>query len=165
MGMYENLRDIVKVFRFDETLLRLLFYPAKDLAKNTDDPLDPNLPNMLNKNEEVLWEIRDKRIYTTKKADDLENDPICRIYVYAGKRKPSMDYIIASQEVVVDIFCHNSYEKDMRSLRISDCVNDLLISERITGFGKVEYVQGFPFDAPNDYVAFRHIYKFGSTKL
>jgi hypothetical protein len=163
--MYNNLKDIVKIFRFDEKLLRLLYYPAKDLAKNIEDPLDTILPNVLDLEEEILWKIRDNRILTTMVADDLESEPICRIYVYAGKRRPNTDYTLATQEVIVDIFCHNQFEKDLRSLRISDCINDLLISERITGFGKVEYVQGNPFNSPNDYVAFRHIYKFGSTTL
>lgn len=159
MGMYDILRDVVKVFRSDESLLRLLYYPAQNLITNTKDPLDASLPNILSMNEEKLWQIRDKTIYTISKGDDLETEPLCRIYLYAGRRNPDRNYLLANQEITVEIFIHNEYEKDLRSLRVSDRVNELLISQHITGIGKVEYVQGFPINAPNDYVAYRHNYE------
>ena len=164
MGMYQNLKDIVRVFRYDETLLRLLYYPIKDITSNTKDPLDNSLQDILRMSESTIWEIRDKSIFLTSKSDDLELEPLCRIYLYAGRRRSDRNsYIMASQEITVDIFCHSEFEKDLRSLRISDRINELLVDERITGFGKIEYVSGYPIQAPNDYVAYRHIYEFGSS--
>lgn len=163
--MYDNLRDIVKVFRNDEDLLRLLYYLPQDLVSNPFDPLDRRLPNILMMNDDEMWEIRDKRIFLTSKSDDLVNEPICRLYVYAGNRRPDLNnYISANQEVTVDIFCNNDFEKDLRSLRISDRINELLIAERVTGIGKIDYVHGFPIPAPENYVAFRHVYDFWCTK-
>ncbi|PLR99644.1 hypothetical protein [Bacillus sp. T33-2] len=162
MGMYDNLRDIVKVFRFDDILLRLLYYPPKDIAKGIKDPLDPSLANVLA--IDIDWTIRDKRIMLVPKSEDLATSPLCRIYLYAGRRSPSRNYHVAKQEVIVDILCHNDFEKDLRSMRISDRVNELLVLEHVTGLGKIDYVNGGGINAPSAYVGYRHVYEFGSTK-
>lgn len=162
MGMYDNLKDIVKIFRFDETLLRLLYYPPKDIANNIKDPLDDSLDNVLD--IDMDWSIRDKRIMLIPKSDDLENNPLCRIYLYAGRRNPTRNYHVANQEVIIDILCHSDFEKDLRSMRISDRVNDLLFNERVTGLGKLDYEDGSPISAPLNFVGYRHVFKFGSTK-
>lgn len=164
MSMYQSVKDIAKLFRYDEILLRLLYYPVQDVKLGIKDPLDSSLPNMLDMDEDTLWAIRDKFILITGKADDLVTEPMCRIYLYAGMRTANRNYIMSNQEVVIDIFCHNNFEKDIRTLRISDRINELLIAERITGIGKIEYIQGTPFTAPHDYVAYKHIYQFGTTK-
>lgn len=165
MGMYDNLIDIIKIFRYDETLLRLLYYPPKDLKINQNDPLDNALQNILDKQESELWKIRDNHICTTAKSDDLIKNPICRIYIYAGRRQPNKNYMVANQEVQIDIYCNNSFEKDFRTLRISDRINELLVSKHITGVGKLEYVSGYPIDAPEDYVGYHHNYEFQSGKF
>lgn len=162
MGMYENLNDIVKLLYHDEELLRLLYYPPTNFS-NIPDPLDPSLQDMIDLDAD--WKIRLDRIMKTSKSDDLETNEICRIYVYAGRREPTKNYHVADQEVVVDVLCHNDFENgDLRSLRISDRVNELLVLERVTGMGKMDYVGGNPINAPSNYSAFRHHYKFGSTK-
>lgn len=162
MGMFNNLKDIVKVFRFDEQLLRLLYYPPKDIVKNVKDPLDDSLPNVLDIDAD--WQIRDRRIMLIPKAEDLVEESLCRIYLYAGRRRPTKNYQVASQEVIVDILCHNSFEKDLRSMKISDRINDLLVDESITGISKIDYVDGDIINAPADYVGYRHVYVFGSVK-
>jgi hypothetical protein len=49
-------------------------------------------------------------------------------------------------------------------MRISDRVNELLVLQRVTGLGKIDYVQGGQLPAPSNYVGFKHVYEFGSTK-
>lgn len=162
MGMYENLNDIVKLFYHDETLLRLLYYPPTNFS-SIADPLDSSLPNV--KDIDTDWSIRLDRIMTTAKSDDLETTELCRIYLYAGRRNPTQNYQVADQEVIVDILCHNDFENgDLRTLRISDRINELLISERITGLGKMDYAGGGQIGTPNNYSGYGHRYKFGSTK-
>lgn len=165
MGMYDNIRDVVKVFRFDEELNRLLYYPPENMFSDPPvlDPLDSSLPNVLELDED--WAIRDDTIMTIAKADDLENKALCRVYIYAGRRNPqSQNYAAAHQELIIDVLCHSEFEKDLRSMRISDRVNQLLVHERITGLGKMDYSQGSPISAPNNYIGYRHIYSFGATK-
>lgn len=166
MGMYNNLNDIVRVFRNDETLIRLLYYPPVDIVENTVDPLSDTtiLPNILEMDDDTIWNIIDLRLKTFPKDDDLVCDPICRLYVYAGRRFPNSNYKMASQQIIVDILCHKYFEKDLRSMRLSDRINELLVEERITGMSKIDYVDGSPISAPNDYVGYRHIYQFGSTR-
>ncbi|WP_243357250.1 hypothetical protein [Bacillus litorisediminis] len=164
-GMYKNLKDIAVTLQNDETLLRLLYYPPKDLSQNTPDPLDPSLPNILEMDISKLWEIRDKHILFVPKTDDLTGNKLCRVYLYAGRRIPSRNYLIADQEVIIDTLCHTSYESvDLRSMRISDRINELLVSERITGIGRIDYVDGRQINAPLDYVGFQNVYEFGSNK-
>lgn len=162
MGMYKNINDVMKLFYHDETLLRLLYYPPTNYA-NIPDPLDDSLEDMLEKDKD--WSIRLDRIKNSSESKDLEDEPICRIYVYAGRREPTQNYQVATQEIVVDVLCHNDFENgDLRSMRISDRINDLLVSERITGMGKIDYVNGTPIAAPDGYCGYRHVYVFRSTK-
>lgn len=164
MGMYDSLRDIVKVLRFDEILLRLLYYPPENLANNTPDPLSDTLQNILTL--DVDWKIRDKRIMLIPKSDDLVTTPLCRIYVYAGRRIPTTsNYITANQQVIIDVLCHNDFEKDLRSMRIGDRLNELLVMERITGIGKTDYVGGGQINsAPSGYIGYTHAFEFASFK-
>jgi hypothetical protein len=165
MSMYKHINDIMKVLRFDETLLRLLHYPAENKAEGVLDPLDTKLPNLLDKPIQELWEIRDKHILSVPKSDDLENEPICRVVVYAGKRRPTKNYLFADQEIIVDVLCHMDFEQaDLRSMRISDQINELLCLERITGIGRIDYVNGGQMSCPNGYVGYRNVYDFGSPK-
>jgi hypothetical protein len=164
MGMYDNLKDIVTVFRNDETLLRLLYYPAEDLTTNTPDPLDISLQNILSMNEDMQWEIRDEHIMLIPKGSDLEEKKLCRIFLYAGRRQSTGNYLAANQQVIVDILCHMNYEKDLRSMRISDRINELLVAENVTGIGKMDYFNGSPISAPKDYIGFQHIYEFSAFK-
>ncbi|WP_299831222.1 hypothetical protein [uncultured Metabacillus sp.] len=161
MGMYENVNDIVKKFYHDDHLLRLLYYPPTNYSTILD-PLDPSLENVIDIDEE--WSIRDERILLVPKTNDLEDNPLCRVYLYAGRRTPTGNYQVAKQEIIVDIVCHSDFEKDLRSMRISDRINELLFNERITGVGKIDYVGGGQISVPSNYVGYSHRYVFGSTK-
>lgn len=162
MGMYENLNDIVKTLYHDETLLRLLYYPPTNY-KDIPDPLDTSLKNVLDIDTE--WLIRDDRIMSVPKSDDLVDKQLGRVYVYAGRRRPQgNNFMVANQEVVVDIICHNAFEKDLRSLRVGDRINEILALERVTGMGKIEYVSGNQISVPNNYTGYRHTYEFVVSK-
>lgn len=165
MGMHKNFMDILNVLYFDETLLRLLYYPAKNLVGNIKDPLDASLTNVITIDTD--WTIRKSRIMKTAKTDDLTPDkPMCRIFVYAGRRSPENgNYAMANQNVTIDILCHNNFEEgDLRTTRIADRLNELFISERVTGIGKMEYVNGNPIGSPSGYVGFQHVFKFTEFK-
>jgi hypothetical protein len=165
MGMHKNFMDILNVLYQDETLLRLLYYPPKNLIGNIKDPLDATLTSMLTIDSD--WVIRKSRIMKTAKVDDLTpENPMCRIFVYAGRRSPDNgNYAMANQGVIIDILCHNSFEEgDLRTSRIADRLNELFISERVTGIGKMDYTSGNPIGSPSGYVGFQHIFKFTEFK-
>lgn len=165
MGMKKNLDDIYRLFLNDEELLRLLHYKPESLLDNRPDPLSDTLPNILEMSIDELWPIRDKCIMRTSKSDDLVGDSVCRIYLYAGRRRPqSGNFHAATQEIIVDVLCHEDYEKDSRSSWISDRINDLLCLERVTGMGKTDYVSGNPISAPAQYAGYQQVYVVGSTK-
>jgi hypothetical protein len=151
--------DILNVLYFDETLLRLLYYPPLNLTNKTPDPLDSSLPNVIDIDPDYI--IRYSRIMKAPKDDDLTQDnPICRMFVYAGRRTPDNgNYAMSIQEVKIDIFVHNSFEEgDLRLARISDRLNELFVSKKVTGIGKMEYKNGAPLNSPLGYVAFQHVF-------
>ncbi|MCI1590397.1 hypothetical protein [Heyndrickxia oleronia] len=165
MGMHDNLFEVFNVLKNDEKLLRLLYYPPQDLAKNIPDPLDERLKNIGEMESEKQALIRGEHIYFSPQADDLETKKICRLYLYAGKRRPTSNYLMADQEIVIDILCPFEYENgDMRSMKIADRINELVCLNRITGIGKVDYVYGNQVNALKDYVAYQHIFKVCSMK-
>lgn len=166
MGLHQNLIDIVNVFYYDEELLRLLYYPSADLVKQIPDPLDPSLPNLLQIDEDTIWNIRNSRICFSSKNNDLPPDePFARIYLYAGRRRADGNYLMADQELFIDIFVQDDWENaDLRSARISDRLNELLVLNRITGIGKMDYKNGQPLNSPSDYVAYRHVFEFAEFK-
>jgi hypothetical protein len=103
----------------------------------------------------------------TPKTDDLTPDkPMCRIFLYAGRRTPDRgNYGISDQEVVIDLLIHESFENgDLRSYRIGDRLNKLLVAENITGVGKINYYRGTPISSPRSYIGYQHVYEFGSVK-
>lgn len=163
MSMYQNFIDISNVLNSDEQLNRLLYYPPANSVNNIPDPLDPSLPNILD--IDTNSSIRSERILLTPKSDDLTTQSICRILLYPGNRTTTTDYLMAGQQMVIDILCHFDYENgDIRSTRISDRLNELFCLNNVTGIGKTDYVRGNQIGAPMNYVGYRHIYEFWSFK-
>ncbi|MED3562251.1 hypothetical protein [Bacillus xiapuensis] len=164
MGMYNDFLDIIKYLKSDEELLRLLYYPSEN-GNDIVDPLDNSLPNIMDMDIEEKSEIINKRIMKSDKTSDLVDEQICRIYVYAGRRSSERNYLMAEQELVIDIFCHSEFEiGDLRSLRISDRLNQLFCQERVAGIGKMDFVGARPITVPYEFTGYQCIYKFGSTK-
>lgn len=165
-----NLRSVLNntytLLRNDEDLLRLLHYPPQRVTTEPD-PLDrEELLNILEKPTEKYWEIVDNHILLTSKSDDLVKQRICRIYVYTGKIRPSLrNRLTTKQEIVVDIFVHHEYESDQRLQWITDQLNEVMFKSRIEGgLGTVDYRNGYDFNAPKGYQAYRHIYEVGGSK-
>lgn len=167
MGLYKNLKDIIDVLYYDEELLRLLYYPSADLVKKIPDPLDPSLTNILDMDEDAIWDIRQNRICFASKNNDLPPDqPFARIYLYAGTRRANTgNYLMADQELRVELFVHVDWENaDLRSARVADRLNQLLALNRITGLGKMNYINGGVLGSPAGYVGYRHVYEFAEFK-
>ena len=152
----------------DEELMRLLKYNPKGYDKEgnySPDPLDPALPNLVDADSDEYWQLVDERIILGEKTSDLLESKLCKIYIYEGRRRPVFEnYLVATQEVYIDIFIHETFDRDLRISRISDRINELIALERIAGFGKLEYKAGNPREAPTHYRRFLHQYTMNVSK-
>lgn len=114
-----------------------------------------------------LWDIYDKHILKISKDDDMNMDSICRLYVYAGKTRPTYGVnsrAIVKQEIVIDLFVHTSYNIDSRMDEINDQLNHLMIGASGIGIGKVDIYTGYEFSAPKEYTGYRNIYEVVRSK-
>jgi hypothetical protein len=163
--MYEDFLSIIKYLKSDEELNRLLYYPAGDLGNDVLDPLDASLPDIMSMNVEQRAEIINQRIMKSSKYKDLETESICRLYVYAGSRNPNGNYLSANQELVIDIMCHSDFENgDLRSLRLSDRLNQLFCQSRLVGIGQMDFVGARQINAPYEYSGYQVIFEYSTFK-
>ena len=157
-----NLKDYsieVERILLDEELLRYLYYTPKN---RIDNPLDVSKTNIFDMPEDVLWDIIDNHLIPAIKIDDLDKNPICRVFYYAGIGKSSnTNYLYGSQEYIFDVFVHNDYQiRDKRLETICDRINYLISNKRIGGIGKTLFKRKAPIGAPDGYMGFRLIYEF-----
>ena len=165
MAMYTDFLDIIKYLKSDEELNRLLYYAPEDLGSDVVDPLDNSLPNIKDMDVETRSEIINKRIVKSAKYKDLEENKICRLYVYAGTRRPNSNYLSANQELVIDILCHSDFENaDLRTLRISDRLNELFCQSRLVGIGQMDFVVGRQINAPYEYTGYQVVFEYSTFK-
>lgn len=166
MGLYDDFLNIINYMKSDEELNRELYYPPEDLGKGILDPLDNGLPNIMDMDLEERSEILNKRIVKSAKYKDLENEKICRLYVYAGYgRSGNNNYLFANQELVIDILCHSDFENgDLRTLRISDRLNELFCQQNLLGIGQMDFVERRPIQAPYEYVGYQVVFKYSTFK-
>lgn len=164
-------QDAYDVLIGDETLLRLLHYPPKDLRTGQPDPLSNELPNIIvSDNNDIdgienMWNVIDRHVLDSSKSDDLEVNELCRIYVYLGRsRTYPRNSLVARQEIVFDVLCHNRYDKDSRIETISDRITKLIFNKRLSGIGKVKYKDSYNINAPKEYQAVRHLYETARAK-
>lgn len=155
--------DTFNVLVGSENLKRLLWYPPEDLIKNTPDPLSPELPN-IGDYEALNWKVIDDRILLNSKSDDLADEPKCRIYLYLGDRRPSENNRMVKQEIIIDVLWHELFDVDSRFNSITKILNRMLINKRITGVGKMSYLDGSVINSPKNYSGYRHIFSVGSVK-
>lgn len=152
----------------DEELLRLLNYSPTgyDSENNYNpDPLDESLPNLFDKESEEYWKMIEERIVLGEKTSELLEQKLCKIYIYEGRRRPVFEsYLMATQEVNIDVFIHESFDRDLRISRISDRINELIALELIAGIGKLEYKAGNPREAPTHYRRYLHQYSMTVSK-
>lgn len=161
-SMLEVIGSINSVLSTDEELLRYLWYAPEDVTGK--DPLDETLLNI--KDMANYWDIVNERIVLAEKVDDLVLNPICRLYVSAGRRRGVFNnYLLASQEIVISIYVHEDYEYDGRSMKISDRINELIALEHLKGsIGRIDFVAGNPRGAPTRYSKYEVIYEFTASK-
>ncbi|HLG28301.1 MAG TPA: hypothetical protein VI423_10990 [Paenisporosarcina sp.] len=162
-SMRQVIGNIYKILINDEDLMRLLYYFPKDATHF--DPLDEELENI--KDNVEYWDIVDDRIMLAEKDTDLNDKAICRIYISAGRRRPVFNnYLLTTQEIMISVYTHEKYEKDMRSAWLSDRINELLSLEYIEGTlsHKLEYFGGNPRVAPSQYKRYDHTFEYVTKK-
>lgn len=162
-SMREVINNIYQLLINDEELLRLLWY--KPIQLEGIDPLDTALLNV--KDMADYWDIVNNRIMLAEKENDLINDPICRLYISAGRRRPVFNnYLLATQEIVISMYIHEDYELDGRSNAISDRVSELIALEYVEGAmnQRMEFVAGNARVAPIQYRRYDLIFEYTASK-
>lgn len=156
--------NIYTKLRTDEELMRLLHYHPYDYYEGIPDPMDESLPDIVDDSPEY-WDKVYNHIVQGTKTSEIQEKGICRLYLYAGRRRPRFgNYLIADQEVIVDIFVHELFDKDDRMNWITDRINHLIALEHIAGYGMLDFVAGNPRVAPIGYSKYEMIYKFAESK-
>lgn len=162
-SMREVVNNIYQLLINDEELMRLLWYKPQQLEGI--DPLDSSLLDV--KDMADYWDIVNKRVLLAEKENDLIGDPICRLYISAGRRRPVFNsYLLATQEIVISLYVHEDYELDMRSAWISDRINELIALEYIEGSmnQRMEFVAGNARVAPLQYRRYDLIFEYTASK-
>jgi hypothetical protein len=155
------IKDVFGVLKGSENLKRLLWYPPKD--NNNPNPLSPQLPDISGSDDD--WKVIEDRILLNSKSDDLVKEPKCRLYLYLGSRNKTNVRIFENQEIIIDILWHELFENDLRIESISKTLDDLLLNKRITGWGRMEFLDGYPFNiSAKNYQGYRFIYQVGVMK-
>lgn len=157
--------NIYTKLRQDEELMRLLHYKPSDYTLKRPGPLDTSLPDIVNENNDEYWDIVDMTIRKAVKTTEIQEKGICRLYLYAGRRRSRFEnYLVVDQEVVIDVLVHEVFDKDDRLNWIIDRINELVALERIAGVGKLEFVAGNGRKAPTGYSKYELMYKFTEGK-
>lgn len=148
----------------DEELMRLMYYKPQDYSLGRLHPLDKTLPDIVT-DEPEYWDIVDNHVVRGTKTTEIQEKGICRLYLYAGRRRPRFgNRLMADQEVMIDVLVHELFDKDDRLNWIWDRLNELLIHERLAGYGQVDLVAGNPRVAPIGYSKYELTYKFIENK-
>lgn len=144
--------------RNDEHLLRLLYYNPLDKNGDYVDFTNPELPNILDFEEEKLEEIREELIRKSEKNDDIAEEKKSFIFVYFGKSRNVFDnHTLVKREIIMTIISHNDFAFDYRIEEICDRLDTLFVDERI-GIGKVTTGISFKREAPKEYLAYEQKY-------
>lgn len=162
-SMREVVGHIYNTLIQDEILMRLLYYYPKS-AKHVEPLDDANLDIV---NSDNYWDVVDERVMLAEKFSDIIDKDICRLYIMQGRRRPVFgNYLLATQEVMISIYTHENYEKDMRSVRISDRINELIALADINGIigEKLEFTAGNPRVAPVMYKRYDLTYEYVTGK-
>jgi hypothetical protein len=129
---------IHQLFSEDETLLRLLFYKAKSIDDDVTDnkrkdilsgtPVDKYLSGVNDEDPVTKQEIISDRIKPYLKFTDLKEKEKIRITYHAGEMEKTTNLLFQNYHFTVTIFVHeNIEEKDFRTIRIINRVNDQLL--------------------------------------
>lgn len=156
----EVISNIYEILTTDPLLIQLLS------NKEIEDMSKEEANAFINPSNSAYWETVDHCIKTFNKPSDIEEDVVNRIYIYAGRRRPVFNnYLVASQEIVIDIFVNEKYDDDMRLFWIIDRVNELIALRYVDGaIGKLEYAAGNPRVAPIGFSMYESIYVYTTGK-
>lgn len=174
-SMREALNNIMQVLRDDEKLMKLLYYSPESLENDSVEELVPSAEDMKNATLgdmkaqdkiERYWSVVEERLLIGETKKEIEERHICRVYVRFGRlRSVFGNYLIGDQEVVVNVYVPNEYDRyDLRLTWINDRISYLLTNERISGIGKMIYSKGDSRVAPHDYSRYENIYLFTTAK-
>lgn len=146
----------------DEILMRLLYY--KPQSDTTLDPLDPNLPDIVDEDSLEYWDIVTERVRRGSKLSDIVNKQLVVIYLYHGReRSVFRNRTLSTQEVKFDIYIHESYESDFRMDRIRNRLSQLLMGEiGIAGIGRMRKIGTNDREAPIQYRKKEDIYVYST---
>lgn len=174
-SMREALNNIMQVLREDEKLMKLLYYSPETLEQDVVEdliPTDEDMARVIENDVDAIEkveryrEIIESRLLIGETKKEIEEDHICRVYVRFGRlRSVFGNYLIGDQEVVVNVYVPNRYDRyDYRLAWINDRISYLLTQERISGIGKMIYSKGDSRVAPHDYARYENIYMFTTAK-
>lgn len=112
-------------------------------------------------NDMDFWKLVDHHIQFAEKDSKIVDEKLNRIYIYTGRRVPVFgNSFVVKQYFEINIIVHEDFTPDYRLERISDRVNQILLHNRISGFGKIGYHMGEPYQAPREFQTYKHIYYF-----
>lgn len=152
-GVRNQMNKVFQKLSQDEELLRLLHYPEEL------DPLSTTLPDIIGSENE--WDVIEKHIFFAEKDSDLTDEPLCRIYITTGRRRPVFgNTFVSTQDFFINVIVHEKFVGNMYLERISDRVNQLLLYNHISGFGKITYKGGDTYQAPRQFQTYLHIYSY-----
>lgn len=155
----DGIQRIYKVLSEDEEIVRLLWYLPYNTVR--PDPLSEALPDLVDFDKDLYWDIVDERILLRQKLNDIEDKKLCRIYLIAGKNRPVFNnHLLSEQDFEIFIYTHDDYESDMRNTWISDRINNLIVNKGLAGIGEVQMKGSDPLASPKEYTLYRHRYSF-----
>lgn len=150
-GIRNQMQKIYNTLRFDEELLRLLHYPKNPLSNTNENIM----------NSEKQWEVIEEHIIFGEKDSDIKDSPICRIYLYTGRRRQVFGRpYYARQRFFINVIIHEKYSDGLRLEQITDRVNQLLLHNQITGFSNIMLEGGDPYQAPREFQTYLLSYSF-----
>lgn len=138
----------------DEVLIRLLHYPPYGWDEDTQtlilDPLDSKLPNLVDVNSDLYWDIVEEKFRQGSKRMEIENVKSAVLYMFEGRERGLFgNPYVNKKEVVFKIVINEDFEVDNRISRISDRIGYLLMREsEIAGYGTIGIVGKNPREAP-----------------
>ncbi|WP_419958981.1 hypothetical protein [Psychrobacillus sp. BM2] len=150
-----HIKDIHNVLITDETLLKLLFYKAKNM--NDDVTKTGARPNILGSKSPLVSgiggakemnaaEIISDVIKSTPKTNDLNMENAkCRVCHYLENTEKivtngSTSFTNAFQNLTFDVYVHTDYDaSDFRATKVVDRISNLIHNKAITGIGKMSF--------------------------
>ncbi|MGG0667661.1 hypothetical protein ABE073_03940 [Lederbergia citrisecunda] len=163
-SMRQVMVNVRNILRSDDELMRLLAYLPENLYTGE---------NIVNKdsNGEVIdsdeyWEIVDDHIFMGEMNTKIEEVQVCRLFIYPGRRRPvHRSYILAKQEIYIDIVVPEAYSEDLRMEWIIDRINELLALEHVEGsIGKMDFAQGNGWVTSIGHEKYQLSFVFGANK-